>query len=83
VEHRLTYTEITPLNRLVYTHMADFIPAVEPYEVGTMVEFHSTAQGVRLVLTSDAMHDEHWTKMAVMGWESELTKLAKVLKRNE
>jgi hypothetical protein len=36
---------------------------------------------VRVVLTIDAMHDEHWTKMAVMGWESELGKLAKLLQR--
>jgi hypothetical protein len=28
----------------------------------------------------DPMHDEYWTKMAVMGWESELDKLAKLLK---
>ena len=32
-----------------------------------------------MVLTMDAMHDENWTKMAVMGWESELGKLAKLL----
>jgi hypothetical protein len=25
------------------------------------------------------MHDENWTRMAVMGWESELGKLARVL----
>jgi hypothetical protein len=25
------------------------------------------------------MHNEQWTKRAVMGWESELGKLAKVL----
>jgi hypothetical protein len=33
-----------------------------------------------MVLTLDAMHDDHWTQLAVMGWESELAKLAKVLK---
>jgi hypothetical protein len=36
--------------------------------------------GVKMVLTFDGMHDEHWTQMAVMGWESELDKLAKLLK---
>jgi hypothetical protein len=36
--------------------------------------------GVRLVVTLDAMHDEAWTKMAVMGWESQLDKLATQLK---
>jgi hypothetical protein len=33
----------------------------------------------RQVLTFDAMHDDEWTKRAVMGHESELDKLAKVL----
>jgi uncharacterized protein YndB with AHSA1/START domain len=80
VEHRMTYTEVTPQKRLVYTHKADFIPGVAAYDVGTMVEFHPLALGIRMVLTMDAMHDEHWTKMAVMGWENELDKLAKVLK---
>jgi hypothetical protein len=78
-EHRITYTEIARHERLAYTSKADFVPGVEPYDVATMVEFHSAAQGIRMVLTFDAMHDEHWTKMATMGWESELEKLAKAL----
>jgi len=81
VEHRITFTEITPPKRLVYTQRADFIPGVDPYDVGTMVEFHPSGQGVRMVLTIDAMHDEHWTHMAVMGWESELGKLTKALQK--
>ena len=32
-----------------------------------------------MVLTIDAMHDERWTQLAVMGWENELGKLAKVI----
>jgi len=44
------------------------------------VEFDASPQAVRMVLTLDAMHDEYWTKMAVMGWETELDKLAKLLK---
>ena len=38
-----------------------------------------SAEGVGLVLTFDAMHDEEWTQRATVGWESELGKLAKVL----
>jgi hypothetical protein len=79
-EHRLTFTEIVPRRRLAYSHDADFIPGVEPYQVATTVELEARADGVRLVLTFDAMHDEHWTEMAVLGWESELGKLAEVLK---
>jgi uncharacterized protein YndB with AHSA1/START domain len=76
---RLTYTEVDPPRRLAYSQTADFIPGVEPYEVPTTVELESTPQGVRMTLSFQAMHDEHWTNMAVMGWESELGKLAKLL----
>jgi uncharacterized protein YndB with AHSA1/START domain len=79
-EARVTYTEVSPLTRLAFTQLADFIPNVKPYEVATTVEFATGPQGVRMVLTLDAMHDEYWTKMAVMGWENELDKLAKLLK---
>ncbi|HLQ15877.1 MAG TPA: SRPBCC domain-containing protein [Candidatus Eisenbacteria bacterium] len=77
---RLTYTEVVPPRRLAYSQTADFIPGVEPYEVPTTVELETTPQGVRMVLTFSAMHDEHWTNMAVMGWESELGRLEKLLK---
>jgi uncharacterized protein YndB with AHSA1/START domain len=76
---RITFGEIVPRRRLAYVHLADFIPGVEPYDVATVVELHETAEGVRMVLTFDAMHSDEWTKMATMGWESELGKLAAVL----
>ena len=68
-----------PLERLAYVHLADFIPGVEPYDVGTVVELHKTPGGVRMVLTFDAMHNDEWTQRATMGWESEIGKLAAVL----
>jgi uncharacterized protein YndB with AHSA1/START domain len=79
VETRATYIEVLPPRRLAYTTVADFIPGVKPYDVATLVELHPTEQGVRLVLTFDAMHDAHWTELARAGWESELGKLARVL----
>jgi uncharacterized protein YndB with AHSA1/START domain len=78
-EARITYTDIVPLRRLAYIHLTDFIPGVEPYDVATVVELLRAGQGVRMVLTFDAMHSDEWTQRAVMGWESELGKLAKVL----
>jgi uncharacterized protein YndB with AHSA1/START domain len=80
-ETRVTYTEVDRPRRLAYSTLADFIPGVEPYDVATAVDLHPIPGGVRLVLTQDAMHDESWTQMAVMGWESELGKLARVLDR--
>ena len=79
-ESLVRYTDVVPLERLGFTQLADFIPGVKPYEVATTVAFEIIPEGVRLVLTLDAMHDEHWTKMAVMGWENELANLGRVLK---
>ena len=44
-----------------------------------MVTFRQTDEGVQMVLTIDAMHDELWTERAAMGWESEFGRLAQVL----
>lgn len=82
-ECRITFTEIVPLKRLAYVHLADFIPGVEPYDVATVVELHRTPDGVRMVLTFDAMHSDEWTNRATMGWEGELGKLAAILERRE
>jgi len=79
-EARVTYTEVVPHERLAFTQMADFIPNVKPYEVAMSVELDMVPEGVRMILTLDAMHDEQWTRLAVMGWESELDKLAKRLR---
>jgi uncharacterized protein YndB with AHSA1/START domain len=76
---RITYTEVATQKRLGYIHLVDFIPGVEPYDVATLVEFHSNGQSVHMVLTFDAMHDEAWTQRAVMGQESQLGKLEKII----
>jgi uncharacterized protein YndB with AHSA1/START domain len=73
------YSVVDQLRRLVFTQLADFIPGVEPYDIGTTVEFHAVAGGVRLVITVDRMHDAYWTDMAVKGWEGQLGRLAKAL----
>jgi uncharacterized protein YndB with AHSA1/START domain len=78
-EARITFTEILPPRRLAYVHLADFIPGVDPYDVATVVELDTTRDGVRMVLTFDAMHNDEWTQRATMGWESELGKLTTAL----
>jgi uncharacterized protein YndB with AHSA1/START domain len=79
-ECRIIYTEVVTRKRLAYTHLADFIPGIEPYDVATLVEFHSIGRDVRMVLTFDAMHDKEWTQRAVMGHESQLGKFDKVIR---
>ena len=78
-EARIRYTEIEPPRRLVYDNLVDFVPAVEPYWVGTVLELEPVAGGVRLTLHLDPMHDAEWTQRAAMGWESELGKLDRLL----
>jgi uncharacterized protein YndB with AHSA1/START domain len=78
-EHLIVFTEVQPPTRLAYSHLVDFIPNVNSYEVAVLVELHEAATGVRMVLTIDRMHDEVWTERAVAGWEMELGKLANVL----
>ena len=76
---RATYKEVKPHARLAFDCVVDFVPGVEPYETATVVELAARGVDTHLVLTIEAMHDERWTQMAVMGWESELGKLAQTL----
>jgi uncharacterized protein YndB with AHSA1/START domain len=78
---RLTYTEVTPRSRLAWMHAADFIPGVKPYDVATVAEFSQDAEGVRLKLHLDRMHDDEWSQRMRQGWEEELGKLERALKR--
>ena len=76
---KVTYSEVSPPVQLAYKTLADFVPGVAPYEVATLVEFHATANGVKLTITFDAMHDDVWTERARAGHESQLRKLDSLL----
>jgi uncharacterized protein YndB with AHSA1/START domain len=75
----IVFTEVEPMARLSYDSLADFIPDVEAYEVATTVSLAPEGDGVRVVLQFDAMHDETWTERKVLGYESELGRLDKLL----
>ena len=72
---RGTFALIAPFESLEIIHMIDFIPGMRPYENRTRVEFLPEGNSVRMVITVDEHHDEQWTRLATMGWESQLTKL--------
>ena len=78
-ECKVTYIEVSPPSRLAYKTLADFVPGVAPYEVATVVELKATADGVKLIITFDAMHDDAWTELARAGNESQLRKLDALL----
>ena len=75
-ETRGTYTEFRPHERLVLTHIIDFLPGVKPYDSTMAVEFFPVADGrVRMVVTLSAMHDPATTDMQREGFLSQLSKL--------
>jgi uncharacterized protein YndB with AHSA1/START domain len=78
-EAKVTYTEVRPKTRLGYKTLADFVPGVEPYDVGTVVELQAAGDRVKMVLTFDAMHDDQWSEQARAGHESQLRKLDALL----
>jgi uncharacterized protein YndB with AHSA1/START domain len=78
-ETRVTYTEVSPPNRLAYKTLADFVPDVTPYGVATVVELRAIADGVKLTIMFDAMHDDLWTERARAGHESQMRKLDALL----
>ena len=78
-ECRVTFTEISEPSRLAYKTLADFVSNVEPYEIATVVLLEPTADGVKLTITFDAMHDDVWTERARAGNESQVRKLDALL----
>lgn len=78
-EAQLTYVEIVPGKRITWSHKVDFVPGVAPYDTGNKVEFLVEGKNVRMVMTLDPMHSDEWTQRSVMGWESQLNKLARAV----
>ena len=69
------FAELKPKSRLVLRSVIDFLPGVEPYENDIAVEFTPIGDSVRMIVTVHAYHSEDFTKMAVQGMTSQLTKL--------
>ena len=78
IDGTIIYTEIVPHQLIAYTHLADFIPGVQPYDVATTVELRQEGQIAHMIVTFDAMHTDEWTQRATMGWESQLARLSEL-----
>lgn len=73
---RARFTEVKRYERLVIRNVIDFLgPNVAPYESDIAVDFFSSGDRVRMVVTLDGMHNEEFTKMQKEGFTSQLTKL--------
>jgi uncharacterized protein YndB with AHSA1/START domain len=75
----VTYSEVTPLRRLAYAHLVDFVPGVAPYSTALAVDFRQDGGQAEMVLTFQRMHDAEWSERQRMGWELELGKLEAIL----
>ncbi|MEC3918139.1 SRPBCC family protein [Nocardia sp. CDC160] len=76
---RKTFTEVEPVRRLGYVSHIDFVPGHAPYDHLTTVELTPVAEGVRVVMTLEPMHDEEWTQRIVAGRSNELDNLGRVV----
>ncbi len=76
---RIVYTEVDRPRRLGYRNVIDFVPGVEPYEIDNVVDFERTDAGVRVVITFTPLHDAEWTRLARLGYDSQLRNLEAVL----
>ena len=74
-----TYDAVTPMTRLAYRNLVDFVPNHAPYHTRTVVEFQPESSAILMRLTFDQMHDAEWSERQRMGWELELGKLATLL----
>jgi uncharacterized protein YndB with AHSA1/START domain len=78
-ESRKTFVEVNEPGLLSYSSLADFIPGVEPYDFLTVIEIQAVAQGTRVTMTMDTMHDPVWTDRLVAGRGNEMDNLGKLI----
>jgi uncharacterized protein YndB with AHSA1/START domain len=76
---RKRFTEVERPRRLAYVSDIDFVPGREPYEHLTRIDLTPDAEGVRVVMTVEPMHDEEWTQRLVDGRGNELDNLARLI----
>jgi uncharacterized protein YndB with AHSA1/START domain len=69
------FTQLNRHERLVITHVMDFIPNVAAYEADIDVDFLRAGDSVRMVTTLHALHTADFSRMQEEGYTSQLTKL--------
>ena len=77
----MTFTEVQPFTRLAFLDHFNHAPELEPYDVTCVVTLEPVEGGTKMTFTGEAMHDEHWTELATMGWNQQFEKLAVALER--
>jgi Activator of Hsp90 ATPase homolog 1-like protein len=75
-ESRKRFTEIVEPTRLTYTSVIDFVPDHAEYEHLTVIDLEPDAEGTRIVMHVEPLHDELWTQRLIEGRTNELENLA-------
>ncbi|MBO1740196.1 SRPBCC domain-containing protein [Leifsonia sp. TF02-11] len=76
---RKIFTELAPTSRIAYRSTIDFVPDHEPYEQLTVVDLQPAAEGTRVVMQVEELHDEVWTERLLAGRANELENLARLV----
>jgi uncharacterized protein YndB with AHSA1/START domain len=72
---RARFTELKPYQRLILTHVIDFVPGVKPYEQRIAVDFFPAGDTVRMVTTIEPLHNEEFTQTSIRVFSSQLKDL--------
>lgn len=78
-ESRKRFTEIHKPTRLAYTSLVDFVPDHEPYDHLTVVDLEQVADGTKITMTVEPMHDPVWTERLIAGRTGEIDNLARLV----
>jgi uncharacterized protein YndB with AHSA1/START domain len=76
---RGTFVEVVTNRSLEIAHVIVFLPGVTPYENRIRAEFLQEGNTARMIISIEAHPSEDFSKMAVAGMESQLTKVEEAL----
>jgi uncharacterized protein YndB with AHSA1/START domain len=71
------FSELALHQRLVLTHVIDFLPGITPFDNTMVVELFPSGLSVRMVVTLTPMHTPEFSGMQKEGFTSQLAKLDK------
>jgi len=78
-ETRCTFVEVIPNRSLEIASVIDFLPGVSPYENRIRAEFLQEGRTARMIILIEAHPSEDFSRLAVQGMESQLTKVEEAL----
>ena len=74
-EEWIRFTELKPLERVSLTTLIDFLPGVRPYEHTITADFLRASDGIHMTVTLEPMHNQEFTELTAIGFNSQLSKL--------